>query len=296
MKLQRSETWANAVTHLRIPYSLILVPVYALAVLLALTLDRESVTLRGVLWTFIAWHGLLYPSSQAYNSYYDQDKGSVGGLKAPPPAGKKTWLLALIFEAVALVMGFIWSLSFGLSLLAFAIASRLYSYPGVRLKKYPWLSWMIVASFQGAVVVSSTVHALTESYPTWIAPLGAALWVGGIYPITQVFQHDEDRERGDHTLSLSLGVQGTALFSLATMGLGSLLLGLQRFLDLGVEGAVRWMGELSVAALPLLIWASKVRLGHWKATYETVSWLLKWSTALIVTVLGFEIFLLYSPS
>jgi 1,4-dihydroxy-2-naphthoate octaprenyltransferase len=33
------------------------------------------------------------------------------------------------------------------------------------------------------------------------------------YPITQVYQHKEDRERGDFTLSLRLGVLGTFHFT-----------------------------------------------------------------------------------
>tara|TARA_B110000027_G_scaffold80977_1_gene86149 strand:- start:160 stop:549 length:390 start_codon:yes stop_codon:yes gene_type:complete len=33
------------------------------------------------------------------------------------------------------------------------------------------------------------------------------------YPITQVYQHKEDRERGDFTLSLSLGILGTFHFT-----------------------------------------------------------------------------------
>ncbi len=45
------------------------------------------------------------------------------------------------------------------------------------------------------------------------------LW--GSYPMTQVYQHEEDAKRGDHTLSLKLGILGTfhftaIFFSLAT--------------------------------------------------------------------------------
>ena len=34
-----------------------------------------------------------------------------------------------------------------------------------------------------------------------------------VYPITQVYQHDEDGERGDLTLSLKLGIMGTFHFT-----------------------------------------------------------------------------------
>jgi 1,4-dihydroxy-2-naphthoate octaprenyltransferase len=49
----------------------------------------------------------------------------------------------------------------------------------------------------------------------------ALLW--GSYPMTQVYQHEEDGRRGDLTLSRMLGIRGTFLFTalvflLATLG------------------------------------------------------------------------------
>ena len=57
------------------------------------------------------------------------------------------------------------------------------------------------------------------------------------YPITQVYQHKEDRERGDFTLSLSLGILGTFHFTafafvMTTLWLCWLFLLLSRFTDL----------------------------------------------------------------
>ncbi len=37
------------------------------------------------------------------------------------------------------------------------------------------------------------------------------LW--GNYPMTQVYQHEEDAKRGDYTLSLKLGIRGTFIFT-----------------------------------------------------------------------------------
>ena len=39
----------------------------------------------------------------------------------------------------------------------------------------------------------------------------AMLW--GNYPMTQVYQHEEDAKRGDYTLSLKLGIRGTFIFT-----------------------------------------------------------------------------------
>ena len=45
------------------------------------------------------------------------------------------------------------------------------------------------------------------------------LWAN--YPMTQVYQHDEDAARGDKTLSLLLGVRGTFYFTAAFFGLAA---------------------------------------------------------------------------
>ena len=37
------------------------------------------------------------------------------------------------------------------------------------------------------------------------------------YPLTQIYQMDEDRERGDHTLALALGKRNALLLSLAAV-------------------------------------------------------------------------------
>ena len=42
--------------------------------------------------------------------------------------------------------------------------------------------------------------------------------------MTQIFQHDEDKKRGDKTLSLILGIKGTFIFSGINFIIGSALL------------------------------------------------------------------------
>jgi 1,4-dihydroxy-2-naphthoate octaprenyltransferase len=36
--------------------------------------------------------------------------------------------------------------------------------------------------------------------------------IAGIYPLTQVYQHKADKENGDHSFSMLLGVKGTFIF------------------------------------------------------------------------------------
>jgi 1,4-dihydroxy-2-naphthoate octaprenyltransferase len=40
-----------------------------------------------------------------------------------------------------------------------------------------------------------------------------SLFMLGFYPLTQIYQHEEDKKRGDTTISMLLGIRGTFIFS-----------------------------------------------------------------------------------
>jgi 1,4-dihydroxy-2-naphthoate octaprenyltransferase len=44
--------------------------------------------------------------------------------------------------------------------------------------------------------------------------LASTFMIGGVYPLTQIYQHQEDYENGDITISLLLGYKGTFVFSI----------------------------------------------------------------------------------
>src|SRR4051812_29698615 len=68
------------VVHLRLPFQLLLAPVYLWGWLLGGGGLSGSVMLG-----FLAFHLFLYGGATAFNSYYDRDEGPVGGLERPPP-------------------------------------------------------------------------------------------------------------------------------------------------------------------------------------------------------------------
>jgi 1,4-dihydroxy-2-naphthoate octaprenyltransferase len=43
--------------------------------------------------------------------------------------------------------------------------------------------------------------------------IGATLLIGGFYPLTQVYQHKEDKADGVRTISYALGIRGTFIFT-----------------------------------------------------------------------------------
>src|SRR4051812_38943407 len=92
----------STLLHLRIPFSFFLMPVYLFALSISPNLNESR-----LLWSFIIVHVFLYPASNAFNSYFDKDEKSIGGLKNPPPVKKELYYVALLFDVIAVVLGFI---------------------------------------------------------------------------------------------------------------------------------------------------------------------------------------------
>lgn len=223
--------------HLRIPYSLCLSPVYFFS-FSEINSDNNEVKTFLI---FIILHLFLYPASQAYNSYYDNDSQSIGGIEKPPKVSREALLTSYFFDflAISLSLLFIGYLFFFATLIC-SIISKAYSHPKIRLKKKPLLSWLTVSIFQGPFIYLSiffsfsplSMMALKQQS---LAALSTSFLFGGAYPMTQIFQHKEDRERGDETLSLKLGIKGTFLFSTLNFIIGSLLLFYYQFTNENVK-------------------------------------------------------------
>jgi len=211
---------------LRIPFSVYLMPVFWFA----LSTLREPFSGWRAVGVFVVLHLLAYPASNGYNSYYDRDEGSIGGLKQPPKVSKELLYLVYLFDALALVGGVLLDPLFGLLVAVYLLVSKAYSYEGIRLKKYPLVSTAVVVVFQGAftfimtqVGVGASQAAILDSTNLLLAMV-SSLFLCGSYPLTQVYQHQEDARRGDQTLSLRLGIRGTFVFAALGLLAGAALL------------------------------------------------------------------------
>ncbi|WP_234735730.1 UbiA family prenyltransferase [Tellurirhabdus bombi] len=199
--------------HLRVPFSFFLLPVFTFALSQS---PRPDWVRAGLVLVII--HLLLYPASNAYNSYFDKDEGSIGILEAPPAVDKALFNVAWVLDVVALVLGIWVGWWFVAYLLIYGFISKAYSHPAIRLKKYPLISWVIVSMFQGGFTYIMTLQAINGlpiadvfRVKPLLAGLLCTLNLLAVYPITQVYQHEEDARRGDLTMSRLLGVRGTFL-------------------------------------------------------------------------------------
>jgi 1,4-dihydroxy-2-naphthoate octaprenyltransferase len=207
----QTSTWL----HLRIPFSFFLLPVF----LFAVSISPEPVLWRTVLVFFIT-HFLLYPASNGFNSYYDKDEDSIGGLEKPPPVSRELLFTSLVLDAAALLLGIPLGLPFVAGLFIYGTISKMYSHDAVRLKKYPVVSLLLASGFQGAftfmvvyqAINNVPVHEVLQPKIIWGAVLTTLLLMG-FYPMTQIYQHAEDARRGDLTMSRLLGIRGTFVFT-----------------------------------------------------------------------------------
>jgi 4-hydroxybenzoate polyprenyltransferase len=215
----------SALLHLRFLFSAFLMPVF----LFALS-QVPQINLQDTILTFIIWHLLVYPASNGYNSYFDKDEGSIALIEIPPPVDKSLYYFSLFLDFIALFLSLFVGWILFLAVLIYGVISKMYSHPTFRFKKYPFVSFLIVFIFQGAFVYWSTYISISglDTLVGWnlnftLAGLICSCLIGATYPLTQVYQHEEDSKRGDTTLSILLGIRGSFYFSAILFLLSAIL-------------------------------------------------------------------------
>jgi len=246
----------STVQLLRFHFSFFLLPVYLFS------LSRVAYTnWWHALLIFAILHLLVYPASNGYNSYMDRDQTSIGGIKNPMPPTLELYIVTLIMDAVAVILSFFISWPFALGILLYILASRAYSYRGIRLKKYPFAGYLTVVIFQGAVTYWLVYHGCHEPVTLQVpgsGMLAASLLIGGFYPLTQVYQHEADAKDGVKSISRRLGYRGTFVFTAIVYTMALMVLAYHFFYELDGDKFI----VLATCMLPVLvyffIWARKV--------------------------------------
>jgi len=266
----------SAWLHLRIPFSFFLMPVYIFALGIS-----PNFTESRLLWSFVIIHLFLYPASNGFNSYFDKDEKSIGGLKNPPPVNKGLYYLSLLFDGVAIVLGLIKiRLLFAVMLLIYGLVSKAYSHPSVRLKKFPVGGWLTVGLFQGFFtflmcyvgINDFGIENLMNARILIPASLSSIILLG-TYPMTQIYQHEEDAKRGDRTISLMMGIRGTFLFVLIifTLAAAGYVWYFYSFYEL--HYGIIFLLSLSPVVIFFLVWFFLVLKNPAKANFSNTMWL-----------------------
>jgi 1,4-dihydroxy-2-naphthoate octaprenyltransferase len=146
----------------------------------------------------------------------DRDTESIGGIEKPHQPTKQLFYLTMLMDVGALLLSLFISIYFFTGIALFIAASRAYSYRGIRLKKYPFIGYLTVIIFQGALIYFIVKHGASQDQvlsKSWSAMIGSSLLIGAFYPLTQIYQHRQDEADGVQSISARLGYRGTFIFS-----------------------------------------------------------------------------------
>lgn len=200
----------STVQLLRFPFSYFLMPIFWFTLSFI-----PHINWYKTIFIFILLHVLLYPASNGYNSYMDKDEASIGGIEKPMQPTLQLFKLTVIMDIIGIILSLFISINFFAAYVCYIVCSRLYSYRGVRLKRFPIIGYLTVIINQGLLVFymvyqgCSQVISITIPWQPFVA---AAFLIGGFYPITQIYQHKQDAADGVKTISMLLGIRGTFVF------------------------------------------------------------------------------------
>jgi 4-hydroxybenzoate polyprenyltransferase len=209
----------------------------------------------------VAWVVGLNGGTLAVNSAFDRDEGDIAYLRSPPPPPKHLFAFGLSLMLAGLAAAWFLPRPYLAVYAACLVMSLLYSVPPVRLKAVAGADWLInmwgfgtLTPLAGWAATGAPVSPAGRLVLLAFCPLFA-----GFYPLTQLYQMNEDRRRGDRTLAVRLGIHR----SLLVAG-GSTVLAFAIFAAAGMRAEWRtqtgWWRWAALAAAGLC-WAAV--LGPW---------------------------------
>jgi len=182
----------------------------------------------------VLWTVLLNGGTLALNAAHDRDQGDIGYLDSPPPVPRDLALTAELLMVIGLGLAPLAGGAFAVAYAACFVMSLFYSVPPIRLKARAGFDLLINALGYGSLTFLAGYFLAAGGNGMGALRLGGGYFLLYVtfYPLTQLYQMDEDRERGDRTLAIALGrrrVLGLALASAA-----------------GAFGVFAWQGDVFV--------------------------------------------------
>lgn len=195
----------------------------------------------------LVWVVLLNGGTLAINSVFDRDEGDIGYLIAPPPLPRHLLGFSLALLAGGQVIAFALPPAFRIDYATCFALSLLYSVPPFRFKAVAGVDWLInmwgfgtLTPFAGWAATGRPLDAGHALVLLAFCPLFA-----GLYPLTQLYQLEEDRRRGDRTLALMLGMRASLGAAIACTALAFAVFG---------WAAVLLQVRAWLLAVPLVAW------------------------------------------
>lgn len=212
----------------------------------------------------ISWVVCLNGGTLGLNSAFDRDEGDVGYLDAPPPPPRHLAAFSILLMVAGGLIALRLPRGFQLAYLACVVMSLVYSVPPVRLKAVAGADWVI------NMIGFGTLTPYAGWAATGIPVSSAGAWIlwgfcplfASLYPLTQLYQLEEDTRRGDQTLAIRIGMRRSLVVSMimATVAFAAFAKGAQEW----DSSAIGWVALGLSAAL----WGAL--LIRWYARHEVM--------------------------
>jgi len=193
------------------------------------------------------WVILLNGGTLAINSVFDQDEGDIGYLRAPPRPPRHLLAFSAALLASGQLLSFALPPAFRIDYAICLVLSILYSVPPFRFKAVAGVDWVINMWGFGTLTPFAAWAATGRplDLPHALVLLGFCPLFAGLYPLTQLYQMEEDRRRGDRTLALMLGMRASLAVAIASTVLA--------FALFAWAAALLWV-RAWLLVVPLILW------------------------------------------
>jgi len=223
----------------------------------------------------VVWVVFLNGGTLAINSVFDKDEGDIGYLNAPPPLPRHLLAFSGALLAGGQLLAFALPPTFRVAYAICFVLSILYSVPPFRFKAVAGVDWVInmwgFGTLTPLAAWAATGRPLDAGHA--LVLLGFCPLFAGLYPLTQLYQMEEDRRRGDRTLALLLGLRASLGVAVACTALAFALFGCAAT----VLGVRAWLlGVPLVAWLVVLVpWYGRREalpaIGHQRGMYRALA-------------------------
>lgn len=165
----------------------------------------------------VVWVVFLNGGTLAINSVFDKDEGDIGYLNAPPPLPRHLLAFSLVLLGAGQLVAVTLPPAFGIAYAICFVLSILYSVPPFRFKAVAGVDWLInmwgFGSLTPFAAWAATGRPLDVGHA--LVLIGFCPLFAGLYPLTQLYQLEEDQRRGDRTLALLLGLRASLAVAIA---------------------------------------------------------------------------------
>ena len=224
-------SWIPYLLHLRPRAWLIVIAHMSVGFIIAIGLDQLLSNWKQWLLAAISWGIFGNGGTLAINSAYDKDEGDIGYLENPPPIPPHLAKFSLILLGIGAILSIPLGITYFFAYLLCAILAIIYSVPPMRMKARAGFDVVINCTGYGGLTVFAGWAAAGRSIESPIVNLFFAFFFLflGLYPLTQIYQIEEDLRRGDFTLAIALGKERALQLALLGVSLAFYFIGYEVF-------------------------------------------------------------------